>query len=120
MHAFNDIYYSMVFLGIVTVGGVFTGTNPSYTVHELIHATKTAKIKFFISEPKFLPNVLRAAEYCGIPRSNLFVFDVLDEAESMQEGVRSWSWLQQHGEQDWEGFDKRLSVNTPVAGYGSL
>jgi acyl-CoA synthetase (AMP-forming)/AMP-acid ligase II len=116
MHAFNDIYYPMVFLGIVAAGGVFTGTNPSYTVHELIHAINTAKIKFFISEPKFLPNVLRAAEDCRIPRSNLFVFDVLDKAESLPEGVRSLSWLQQHGEQDWERFDdKKLSESTPVA-----
>ena len=116
MHAFNDIYYSMVFPGIVATGGVFTGTNLSYTVHELAHAIKTAKIKFFISEPKLLPNVLRAAEDCGIPRSHLFVFDVVGKVESMPEGVRSWSWLQQQGEQDWERFDdEKLSESTPAA-----
>ncbi|BCR90211.1 uncharacterized protein ACHE_60097A [Aspergillus chevalieri] len=40
IHAFNDIYYSMLVLAIVGAGGIFTGTNPSYTPMELEHPFK--------------------------------------------------------------------------------
>src|SRR5277367_4233246 len=64
LHSFNDIQYSMVFLGIVAAGGIFAGTNPSYTHFELVHHIKTSRTKFFITEPEMLNSVLAAAQEC--------------------------------------------------------
>jgi acyl-CoA synthetase (AMP-forming)/AMP-acid ligase II len=32
IHSFNDIYYPILVLGIIAAGGIYSGTNPSYTV----------------------------------------------------------------------------------------
>jgi len=114
LHAFNDIYYCMAVIGIFASGGIFTGTNPSYTSHELVHAIRTAKIKFFISETALLPAVQKACSETGIPTSNIFVLDI--DSSPIPAGFRSWTWLQQHGEQDWERLDdKRISETTSAA-----
>ena len=108
IHSFNDISYCMVFLGIVAAGGIFTGTNPAYTSHELAHAIQTAKIKFFVTESALLTNVNKAASDNGISNERIFVFDGVsrDAAEYANNNeVNSWKWLTQHGEEDWERFD---------------
>jgi len=98
-----QIYYSMLFLGVVAAGGIFTGTNPSYTQFELIHHIKTSKAKFLITEPEMLLSALAAAKECGVPHTNIWIFDVL--GQSIPAGFRSWKALLDHGEQDWERFD---------------
>jgi acyl-CoA synthetase (AMP-forming)/AMP-acid ligase II len=54
VHSFNNIYYPLLFLGIIAAGGIFAGTNPGYTQYELVHHVKTAKVRFLISEPEIL------------------------------------------------------------------
>ena len=117
MVAFNDIFYSMAFLGIVAAGGIFSGVNPSYTVFELVHAIRTADITHLLVEPAFLSKVLAAASECSIPRSNVFPFDALGQAIPEGSGGQSWDVLQVDGEEaDWERFDdQRRSEETMVA-----
>jgi acyl-CoA synthetase (AMP-forming)/AMP-acid ligase II len=103
LHAFNDIQYSMLFLGIVAAGGIFAGTNPSYTPFELAHHIRTSRTKFLITEPEMLPSILAAAGECSIPVSNIWIFDVLKQP--IPDGFRSWEALMQHGEKDWVRFD---------------
>lgn len=55
----------MVFLGIIAAGGIFAGTNPSYTPFELAHHIKTSKAKFLITEPEMLDVILTSAKECG-------------------------------------------------------
>jgi acyl-CoA synthetase (AMP-forming)/AMP-acid ligase II len=66
----------MLVLGIIGAGGVFTGANPAYTKHELVHHVKTSKATFLISEPEIFDGALAAATEYGIPKSNIWVFDV--------------------------------------------
>lgn len=98
--SFNDIMYSMVFLGGVAAGGVFSGTNPAYRVHEIRHHIRTAQVKFFIVEPELLDVVAEGAAAEGIPKDRIFIFNVRGQA--VPAGYRSWEWLLQQGEQDWE------------------
>lgn len=37
IHSLNDITYPIFFLGVIAAGGVYAGTNPAYTEHELTH-----------------------------------------------------------------------------------
>ncbi|EOD52969.1 putative 4-coumarate- ligase protein [Neofusicoccum parvum UCRNP2] len=69
------ICYPLAFLGIIGAGGIFAGTNPSYTTHELTHAIRTASIKHIIVEPPLLPAVLSAARTCSIPDAHVILFD---------------------------------------------
>ncbi|KAF2464098.1 4-coumarate-CoA ligase-like protein [Lindgomyces ingoldianus] len=121
MLSFNDIYYSMAFLGIISFGGIFAGSNPSHTTYELTHAFKTAAVRALLVEPDLLPNALKAAKECNIPASRIFVFDHhtplstssncssrwVEELGSEEKwgGLRSWRSLMECGECDWERWD---------------
>jgi acyl-CoA synthetase (AMP-forming)/AMP-acid ligase II len=110
-----QIYYPILFLGIIAAGGISAGTNPSYTPYELAHAIRTAHIKYFIAEPPVLPNVLTASKECGIPTSNIFAFDVSGQGGLPGE-IKSWTTLMEHGECDWERFDDlERSEGTAIA-----
>jgi acyl-CoA synthetase (AMP-forming)/AMP-acid ligase II len=95
----------MLVLAIIGVGGVFTGTNPSYTASELSHHIKTSQSKFLISEPEIFAPVLIAANENGITDSNIWIFDT--QGQKLPEGRRSWKDLFNHGEEDWVRFDDR-------------
>ncbi|KAG0650962.1 Acyl-ligase azaF [Hyphodiscus hymeniophilus] len=110
----RQIYYPMMFLGIIAAGGIFAGTNPSYTEFELVHHIKTAKAKFLITEPEMLDNVLAAAKTSGVPLSNLWIFDNM--GQSIPSGFKSFKDLMNHGEKDWVRFDdEKTSKETTAA-----
>jgi 4-coumarate--CoA ligase len=98
--SFNDIMYSMLFLGLVGAGGIFSGTNPAYKPYEVRHHIRTAQVKFFIVEPELLENILSTALSEGIPKERIFIFNTRPE-QVVPEGFRSWEWLLTHGEEDW-------------------
>lgn len=100
----------MLVLATIGAGGVFTGTNPSYTAAELSHHMKTSQSKFLISEPQILTPALIAAHENGIPDSNIWIFDT--QGQTLPEGRRSWKDLFNHGEQDWVRFDDRKRSQT--------
>ncbi|CAK1354226.1 unnamed protein product [Cercospora beticola] len=111
--SFNDIYYCMLFLAIVGSGGVFTGANPAYTSFEISHHVKTAKAKYIIVEPELLPNILEGSSG-DVPKENIFIFNV--RGQPCPEGFKSWTWLLEHGEQDWNRFTgKDICRKTSVA-----
>jgi acyl-CoA synthetase (AMP-forming)/AMP-acid ligase II len=103
----------MMFLGIIAAGGIFAGTNPSYTQFELVHHIKTAKVKFFITEPEMAKNASAAAKECGIPPEKVWIFDVL--GQQIPSGFRSFKELMSHGEKDWERFDDYETCKTTTA-----
>lgn len=103
----------MAFLGIVGAGGVFTGTNPSYTRFELEDAIKTAKVKFLIVQPELLKTALIAAKACDLPESRVFVFDTVEK--TVPEELQSWRSLLKHGEEDWIRFDDKKTCETTDA-----
>ncbi|BAE56746.1 unnamed protein product [Aspergillus oryzae RIB40] len=103
IHSFNDIYYSMLVLAINGAGGVYTGTNPSYTPMELGHHIRASHAKFIISEPEIIAPIQAAMKETGIPESNLLVFDV--QGQTVPAGLKSWKGLFSAGEEDWVRFD---------------
>jgi acyl-CoA synthetase (AMP-forming)/AMP-acid ligase II len=109
----------MLVMGIVGAGGVFAGTNPSYTSMELTHHIKTAKAKFLISEPEILQPLLAAAKETNIPQQNIWIFDVFGQA--LPPGMRSWKELLRYGEHDWVQFDhlKTAKLTTAARLYSS-
>jgi acyl-CoA synthetase (AMP-forming)/AMP-acid ligase II len=108
------LYYSILFLSIIGAGGVYTGTNPSYTPFELTHHLKTSRARFIIAEPELLGSIKAAARTCEIPESHMWFFNV--HGQSVPPTLKSWSELLSHGEDDWIRFnDKQVSRRTPVA-----
>ncbi|KAJ5207504.1 AMP-dependent synthetase/ligase [Penicillium cf. griseofulvum] len=103
IHSFNDISYSILVLAIIGAGGVYTGSNPSYTPHELTHHIRASESKFLFSEPEILDSLLRAAEEVNLPKQNVWVFDNL--GQSIPDGMPSWKQLLEVGEDDWVRFN---------------
>ncbi|KAK5991639.1 Phenylacetyl-CoA ligase epaB [Cladobotryum mycophilum] len=115
VHSFNDIDYPILVNGIIAAGGIWAGTNPSYTANEIAHAIKIARIAFFVVEPELLQNVVAAADQVGLARNRIFTFDHVPGHKATA-GFESWRNLMEHGEQDWEAFDDgQKSKNTTVA-----
>jgi 4-coumarate--CoA ligase len=108
--SFNDIMYTMVFLGGVAAGGVFSGTNPAYRVAEMRHHIRTAEAKFFVVEPELLDVVAEGAAAEGIPQDHIFIFNT--RGQPVPEGYRSWEWLLQHGGEDWERITDLETLRT--------
>jgi 4-coumarate--CoA ligase len=97
-------------LGIIAAGGVFTGTNPGYTSHEVSHHLKTARARFLIVEPTLLKTIQHAQH--SIASKHIFIFDPLDSADS-HVGYTPWTDLLNHGEADWVRLDDlETSKNT--------
>ena len=114
MNSFNDIHYPIFFLGITGAGGVFTGVNPAYTSYELAHTLKTAKVKWILTQPDLLNNVVKAAEQVNLPKDRIVIFN--PDGEQAPSGFKQWNDLLQHGEQDWVRFnDLETSASRPAA-----
>lgn len=105
IHSFNDIFYPIFFMGVIAAGGIYAGTNPGYTQYELSHTTKIAHVKFILTQPTLLDNILRAAEENGIPKKNVIIFN--PDGAKAPAGFLQWKDLLQHGEEDWVRFDDR-------------
>lgn len=108
-----QLYYPVLVQGIVGAGGVFVGTNPSYTPYELGHALKTGHAKFVIAEPDILAAPKEAALKLGIPTERVLLLAEREECKG--HGHASWRTLLGHGEQDWVRFDdEETAKNTPA------
>ena len=105
--------YPIMFHGIVGAGGIFAGTNPSYTPYELVHHIKTADVKYLITEPEMLQPILEAAKECNIPNANILIFDV--QGQAIPQGFSSWETLLDYGEEDWVRFDDLNTAKTTEA-----
>ncbi|KAF2254637.1 4-coumarate-CoA ligase [Trematosphaeria pertusa] len=112
IHSFNNLYYPILVLGIIGAGGVFTGTNPSYTPHELKHAIQASKAQLVITEPELLQSIGTAAKESSMSPSKILIFDAAN-SQAIPSGFQSWRTLLKHGSQDWTSFDSlEISQNT--------
>lgn len=103
----------MLVLAIIGAGGIFTGSNPSYTPAELAHHIKASQSKFLFSEPEILESLLQAGKSAGVSEQNTWVFDNL--GQSIPPGRRSWRELVHHGEEDWVRFNDLKTANETTA-----
>ncbi|KAK7559038.1 hypothetical protein BKA81DRAFT_385203 [Phyllosticta paracitricarpa] len=121
MHAFNDLYFSMAFLGINGAGGVSAGINP-YTPFELAHAIRTADVEYLLVEPSLLPNAISAAKSTSLPLSRIMVFnppgsDAATQSSPLQSqhALHDWQWLLSHGTSDWNRFSDHATATSTAA-----
>ena len=71
----NNIFFPVVFMGILMAGGVFTGANPGYVARELAYQLKDSGARFLICADAALELGVEAAESIGLGRDRVFVFD---------------------------------------------
>ncbi|KAK6864124.1 AMP-binding enzyme [Apiospora arundinis] len=92
----NNLFFPVVFMGILMAGGVFTGANPSFVARELAYQLKDSGASFLIAADASIPIALEAAQEAGLPKSRCFSFDdtALDASPGKtQQGARHWTEL---------------------------
>lgn len=85
----NHIFVPVAYLGIVGAGCIFSGSNPAYTVPELVHQLKNTTAKVILAHPSMLPIILPAADKAGVPRGRIFQFSD-QENPTTSLGVQDW------------------------------
>lgn len=110
---FCQINYSILVLAIIGAGGIFTGSNPAYTSHELAHHIKSSESKFLITEPEILDPLTFAAAEVGIPDHHVWIFDNLGQPIPTKR--QSWKELLSFGEEDWVRFDDLQTAKSTTA-----
>lgn len=113
IYSLAQLFYPMVFLGVLAAGGVFAGTNVGYKPFELVHTIKTARAKFVIAAPEFADPILQVADECSLSKSNIIMFDSYSQATP--DGYTKWSDLLKHGEEDWVRFDDETTCEETTA-----
>ena len=114
IHSSNDIYYPILVISIIAAGGIYAGTNPAFTPHELTHTIKSADASWLISEEELLDPLLVAAKSCNIPNEKIWIFHPLHN-QKCRPGFTSWEDLFQHGEEDWIRFDDLETCRSTIA-----
>ncbi|KAK8095623.1 AMP-binding enzyme [Apiospora kogelbergensis] len=92
----NNLFFPVVFMGILMAGGVFTGANPSFVARELAYQLQDSGASFLIAADASIPIALEAAQQAGLPKSRCFSFDdtALDARPGKtQQGARHWTEL---------------------------
>jgi acyl-CoA synthetase (AMP-forming)/AMP-acid ligase II len=107
-----QIAYSVLYLGVIGAGAIFTAVNPAYSVAELSHHMDMVTAKFLFVEPPILQKTLKAAKSCRIATPNVLAFDVHEDL--VYDGVKSWTNLLQYGESN---FEVCSHPDTTVATY---
>jgi len=112
-----QIYYPLLFLGIVGAGGRVVGGNPGHTVYELTHLLAKCSVRYIVADLSLEGKATEAARACSIDTSNLFLFE--GHEETLPRTKQSWRGLLQHGESDWEVLDEAASAKTVVGYYST-
>ncbi|KAE8147723.1 acetyl-CoA synthetase-like protein [Aspergillus avenaceus] len=91
----NDLFFPVVFMGVIMAGGVFTGANPTYVARELAFQLQDSGATYLICAENSLDTGIEAARITGLQRDRVFVFNnaVFDGQGNGQKGCRYWGEL---------------------------
>ena len=94
----NNVYFPVVFLGVLMAGGIVTGANPGFKPRELAHQLRDSGASFVLAAANSLPTAIEAAREVNIPTRNVFAFDTTVPGSSSVEippslGARHWTEL---------------------------
>lgn len=91
----NNLFFPVVFMGILMAGGIFTGANPGFVARELAFQLKDADVKFLICAEGSLELGIEAAESIGMGKERAFVFDdhLFEGTGQGRLGVKNWKTL---------------------------
>ncbi|KAK6380717.1 hypothetical protein LTS17_004917 [Exophiala oligosperma] len=91
LHAFNNIWYPLVWLAIMGSGAIASPINPAYTSTELERHLRLTDPKFIFTQPGCLGSIAEVASKCNIPNSHIFLVE--NNQEPNIHGCHSWKTI---------------------------
>lgn len=91
----NDLFFPVVFMGIIMAGGIFSGANPTYVARELAFQLQDSGAKYLLCAAGSLETGIEAAKLAGLSRDKVYVFDhgVYDHEGAAVDGCPYWGDL---------------------------
>ncbi|KAK2786945.1 hypothetical protein FQN53_005891 [Emmonsiellopsis sp. PD_33] len=88
----NNIFFPVVFMGVIMAGGIFTAANPTLIRRELAYQLKDSGASFMLCNEDQMATGVEAAVDAGLPLSRAFAFDdhILDNSGKPLAGCRNW------------------------------
>ncbi|KNG89263.1 4-coumarate-CoA ligase [Aspergillus nomiae NRRL 13137] len=71
----NNLFFPVVYMGILMAGGVFTGANPAYIPRELAYQLKDSGATYLICAEKSIETGVQAAKMAGLGPHQVFLFN---------------------------------------------
>lgn len=71
----NNVFYPVVFMGVIMAGGIVTTANPTFVARELAYQLQDSGTKFLLVAEGSLPAALEAAKTIGFKTADMFIFD---------------------------------------------
>ncbi|CAI7632954.1 unnamed protein product [Penicillium bialowiezense] len=122
----NDLFFPVVFMGVIMAGGIFTGANPTFVARELAYQLQDSGATYLLCASASLETGIAAAKQASLPQSHVFAYDssIYDGNTNPQKGCRYWSDLvasEQEGSAfAWEDLSTpALSRRTLALNYSS-
>lgn len=122
----NDLFFPVVFMGVIMAGGIFTAANPTYVARELAYQLQDSEATYLICAGASLDTGIEAAQQAGLSRDRVFVFDnaIYEGRGEAQRGCRYWGDLVASAEEGrgfaWEELaTPELADRTLVLNYSS-
>ncbi|KAF9882047.1 4-coumarate- ligase [Colletotrichum karsti] len=94
----NNLFFPVLFIGVLMAGGIFTGANPGFVSRELAYQLRDSGATYMVAAEGSLDVALDAAKEVQMPASNVFVFDTTVPGSPQPEkpargGARHWTEL---------------------------
>ncbi|GKT60406.1 4-coumarate-CoA ligase [Colletotrichum tofieldiae] len=77
----NNLFFPVIFLGVLMAGGIFTGANPGFVTRELAYQLTDSGATFMVAAEGSLDIALEAAKEVSMPASNVFTYFVANFAK---------------------------------------
>ncbi|KAI9812438.1 MAG: hypothetical protein M1827_004669 [Pycnora praestabilis] len=107
----NHVYVPVAYLGIVGYGAAFSGSNPAYTVHEMVYQIRNTQAKMMLVHPSLIRTALAASKEASLPKDRLFLFS--DQECASIDGVQDWREMigtpEDGARWEWEHLDAHES-----------
>jgi 4-coumarate--CoA ligase len=93
LYSGNNIYFPVVFFGVVMAGGIFTGSNPGYVAREVAYQVDDSGATFLLCARESLDVAHEATKETNFPKDRVFCFDNTPRPVGAKEGIQHWSEL---------------------------
>ena len=75
VYSCNNIFFPVVFMGVIMAGGIITTANPAYVARELAYQLKDATPRFVLAAEASVETATQAANLAEFKLANVFLFD---------------------------------------------